>query len=346
MADEIALPPRLSKYRSMNPTSRDFTADIFRKNQVWYARASSFNDPFDCDHFIDVDRTLEEWREIMEQFEQRFAQGLALVPGLLVQHLWNAFAEHVNRKQAGESGRKLPTLSKEKLAAVTRRIGEKSVVTFGGRTPRELVDEPSVGAEGLNELLNRYFDESKRAIDERFGVFSLAEQPDNILMWSHYADEHAGICIEFDTESYPGAFRNLHAVEYKQESPVIEKRFANILMNLQDKEPSSDQAFLARIARKDVEAEWTDREIRSWFLTKSTLWQYEQEWRSIVPGPGLKRVPAAAISGVVIGYKADQATEDAVRDWVRRRRRKVSISRAVKRKGAFALDLVDVQEAS
>ena len=72
------------------------------------------------------------------------------------------------------------------------------------------------------------------------------------------------------------------------------------------------------------------------------LWQYEQEWRSVVSGPGLKRIPAAAISGVVIGYKADQATEDAVRDWVRRRRRKVSISRAVKRKGAFALDLVPI----
>ena len=110
-------------------------------------------------------------------------------------------------------------------------------------------------------------------------------------------------------------------------------------MNLRGRMPALDEAFLARIARKDVDAEWTDKEIRSWFLTKSTLWKYEKEWRSVVPGPGLKRIPAAAISGVVIGEKASAETEKIVHSWVGRRRRKVTISRARKVKGAFALDL-------
>ena len=348
MADPAQLPPRLYKYRSMRPPSREFTESIFSKNQVWYAQASTFNDPFDCDHFIDIDRNSAEWREIMERFEERFAAMVARVPGKLIQLGWNAFVDHVNeksrkarktRKTKGKSDFKLPKLSDDKLRKIIRRVGEQSEVTFGGHAPADLVDDKTIGAAGLNEMLNEYLEQSKQAIDHRFGVFALAKRANNILMWSHYADEHAGICIEFDTESHPDAFANTHPVAYEQESPVIEKKFANILMNLKDKEPSFDQVFLARIAKEDVDAEWTDKEIRSWFLTKSRLWKYDGEWRSIVPGPGLKNIPAATISGVVIGHKASPETEKAVREWVGRRRRKVTISRAIKVKGKFALDV-------
>src|SRR3954452_10247322 len=32
----------------------------------------------------------------------------------------------------------------------------------------------------------------------RIGVFCLCERPDNVLMWSHYADCHRGLCLEFE----------------------------------------------------------------------------------------------------------------------------------------------------
>jgi hypothetical protein len=40
----------------------------------------------------------------------------------------------------------------------------------------------------------------KRALDEAVnsaGVLSLSAKPDHILMWSHYADSHQGICLRF-----------------------------------------------------------------------------------------------------------------------------------------------------
>jgi hypothetical protein len=332
-------PKKLYKYRSMDSDSRDFTESIFRKNQVWYAQASTFNDPFDCDHFIDIDRSTDEWREIMEHFEERFSQIALLGPGLLLQGFWNKFVEGHNEKARAESRRELPKLTREKLLEFTKQVGKRSQLTIGGRNPAAIVDDGNNGQQQLNHMLSQYFDQSRKAIDEKFGVYSLAERDDNILMWSHYADDHTGICIEFDTGAHPGSFPNLHAVVYTQESPVIEKRFANILMNLRDKEDALDDLFLARIANQDVDAEWTDRDIRSWFLTKSILWKYENEWRSIVTCPGLKRVPAAAISGIIIGCNASEHTEQTVREWVKRRRRKVSISRAVKKEGAFALDI-------
>ena len=30
-----------------------------------------------------------------------------------------------------------------------------------------------------------------------FGAFSMSQLKDNILMWSHYANQHKGFCIEF-----------------------------------------------------------------------------------------------------------------------------------------------------
>lgn len=33
------------------------------------------------------------------------------------------------------------------------------------------------------------------------GVFSVSTDPNNILMWSHYADNHKGFCIRFNREN-------------------------------------------------------------------------------------------------------------------------------------------------
>ena len=41
------------------------------------------------------------------------------------------------------------------------------------------------------------------------GIISLSESPDNLLMWSHYGDDHKGMVVEFDIdESDPFALFN------------------------------------------------------------------------------------------------------------------------------------------
>jgi hypothetical protein len=39
-------------------------------------------------------------------------------------------------------------------------------------------------------------------IEERqiLRILCLAERPDNLLMWSHYAQQHAGVVLEFETK--------------------------------------------------------------------------------------------------------------------------------------------------
>jgi len=200
------------------------------------------------------------------------------------------------------------------------------------------------GVEVLNRLYRDAVEQSRRDIDGRYGVLSLSALPDNILMWSHYAQEHRGICIELDTERCPEAFPRLQPVAYRKASPVITQKFANFLVNLgKSAMPELETAMLHMLEKRDLSKSWADEEVRAWFLTKSTLWAYENEWRSLKRGPGKHPIPAGAISSVIVGCVDTEKTLDLIRPWVARRRRKVALYRAMKRAGAFALDIVPVE---
>ncbi len=93
--------------------------------------------------------------------------------------------------------------------------------------------------------------------DQHFGILSLTETPDNLLMWSHYGDEHRGVVFGFDETHafFQGAeivagLSRLNTVEYSQKRPVLS--------------PST-------------------RDNPKVFLRKSTEWAYEREWRLIRP---------------------------------------------------------------
>ena len=56
---------------------------------------------------------------------------------------------------------------------------------------------------------------SEYASDEGFddtGIISFTESYNNLLMWSHYADEHKGIVIEFDYNALKTHFNKILSV--------------------------------------------------------------------------------------------------------------------------------------
>lgn len=53
----------------------------------------------------------------------------------------------------------------------------------------------------------------------KIGVSCFSKNNTNLLMWSHYADSHQGICLEFDSKYEP--FSRAFNVEYKSEIPDI-----------------------------------------------------------------------------------------------------------------------------
>ncbi|HEY5328282.1 MAG TPA: DUF2971 domain-containing protein [Acidobacteriaceae bacterium] len=127
----------------------------------------------------------------------------------------------------------------------------------------------------------------KRLLDDEMGkkgVFSLSETWRSSLMWSHYADEHRGICLEFDTTqiSHP----NIAAVDYH--SPRSVKASDLIGWKLQ------------------ASPEAAQRVHDTYFFAKSPQWKYEKEWRDIRESNG-DADAGFLITAIYFGLRCDAA---------------------------------------
>jgi hypothetical protein len=98
------------------------------------------------------------------------------------------------------------------------------------------------------ELLRRYGS----------GIVSLAVRATCPLMWSHYADQHNGICIGYSIPD--DATTNVHKVNYGGSRLVYASSVAAMLRGDKDARKRVDDACLTRKARN---------------------WRYEGEWRMI-----------------------------------------------------------------
>lgn len=100
---------------------------------------------------------------------------------------------------------------------------------------------------------------------ERLGTLCLSEAHDNLLMWAHYASEHRGFVVEFDSS---------HFFDFADQSEVKVWLF------------NVDRVKYREMRVLDQPQDWweyfhgTFHEIAS---TKSTHWSHEQEWRMTRP---------------------------------------------------------------
>lgn len=95
-------------------------------------------------------------------------------------------------------------------------------------------------------------------LDRQVGVLSLTSRPDNLLMWSHYTDDHKGFVIGFD-EKHPFFADNANQL------PL----------------PNGVHRVRYRKRRKRISYDAIDD--LSILFEKSVDWQYEAEYRMLMP---------------------------------------------------------------
>ena len=95
---------------------------------------------------------------------------------------------------------------------------------------------------------------------------------DNQLMWSHYANSYAGICIEYDFNQIKDAIGFIYPVEYTTKRPTL---------SLQD---LGVEGFNLGSEASVKSCEPNMRAILSYLLAKNVCWNYEKEWRIINVG--------------------------------------------------------------
>lgn len=164
--------------------------------------------------------------------------------------------------------------------------------------------------------IRAYAEQWLRAVtNNTMAVLSLCRINDDVQMWSHYADGHAGICLEFTFE----ATEPPHEVRYTQQRPSLD--FGDFDEGRRDHE---------RFARSAIEL----------LTTKAPAWSHEKELRCIdFDGPGERPMPSDMLTGVIFGCRIADGDKEMVRNWVRSSGQAVRFYQANQRDGSFALDI-------
>lgn len=158
----------------------------------------------------------------------------------------------------------------------------------------------------VGDTLNRA---RQSALSAVVGVCCYTPHPDRMLMWSHYGDQHRGVCVGFDREiilelvpkndaGHP-LYHEVKKVEYTEVRPG-----------------NGDQGYLFK---------------------KSNEWRDEDEYRIVSAmkagspswGPGVWTIPAAAIKEVVIGARIAPAAEGKLVTAVKFHRPDIGLKKAV-----------------
>ena len=150
-------------------------------------------------------------------------------------------------------------------------------------------------------------------VNAESGILSLSERNDSILMWSHYADQHKGICIEFEElhERFLASRQpDLYQVRYGKSFYDMNSPDTYIYPLL-EKIRSSDTINAAEIF--ELLREITERKARSGIYsalaTKAQDWEYEKEWRMIYLGHSGKVFFAPfALKKIIFGSRVSEET--------------------------------------
>jgi len=147
------------------------------------------------------------------------------------------------------------------------------------------------------------------------GVLSLSETNSHVLMWSHYAECHSGICLQFKRCNKKGFFTEANKVIYHKSRPVFN------LIKGNHEEISRDA-----------------------LLSKADFWSYENEWRLINPKrpPGVHRYPSELLEGVILGAKISDEDKDQLKEWISTLKHQVKLFQATINEKNFRIDINEI----
>lgn len=117
-----------------------------------------------------------------------------------------------------------------------------------------------------------FVDERIKVFIENFGIACFTNNPQNHLMWSHYANFHRGVCLQYDISKDSKFFHGIRPINY--------------IRNIEPKE-------YWPISR--------NQDILHLLYTKSDLWEEEQELRVVSKMQGQIPVEKNSLRSIIFG---------------------------------------------
>ena len=291
-------PKKVYRYQTLNAR----TIESLCNDTLYFADPGSFNDPFDCKPTIDSDSDNRILRDILSVLIKRraVAEKLAALKNFRI-HGKQAEAD-ANRFASEEIRMELTSIS---YHATDPEYGEN-------RISRDGAEQLLLTSAIEREILKQY---------DR-GVCCFSASVKNPLLWSHYGDQHRGVCIGFNLNRTPKP--KLHKVLYGGSRSVKTSLIAKAIL------------------KNDQEAQkLLDRDV---LLRKAPPWKYEREWRLL--GNRGDQVSPLKLVDVTFGLRCPHALIYALVSALEHRDRGLKFYIMSEEREAFKLkrELVDIDE--
>lgn len=223
-------PATYYKYRGFSTN----TLDALCHDRLYFAHPGTFNDPLDCSPTLERDSPLEELRNLLSVLVRRRVRSEVL-------------ASLSQARVKGEGA----TAHAEKRA-LTEARNELANIAYNATDPEYTVSESE--AEGwllttqIERELHRHYEQ---------GVCCFSTTYASPLLWSHYGDQHRGLCIGYGLDRRPKP--EMHGVVYGGGRSIPTSLLIRALVH---EDPN---------ARRKL-----DRDV---LLRKARGWNYEKEYR-------------------------------------------------------------------
>jgi len=172
---------------------------------------------------------------------------------------------------------------KGNLHAYVQETNAKKIKRIFGEDMSDAIVQKKVSVEGELAQFHQGI--------EALGILSLADSNKNLLMWAHYAEDHKGMCLEFERKDGEllASFDSTQPIVYTDNHPKL-----------------SPKSLLDKTA--------TLKSKKRILYVKSKHWEYEQEWRHIVGDGNMLRPWPAPLKAVYFGCKVDESDINLVKN--------------------------------
>jgi hypothetical protein len=207
------------------------------------------------------------------------------IDNVTLEGILNRLVEERTKKEFSAAAQKISLLGPRAIEHITRQ-GRKAVARLLANIQYNATDTDGDVVDRHQLLLCHYVREELLRRYEK-GVFSLAARANCPLMWSHYGDQHRGLCLGYSIPDE--AAGDLHRVRYGGSRLVAASSIVKMLDGDDVSRHEVDDAVLLR---------------------KAKPWGYEREWRLI--GPRGTHDSPLQLEEVVFGMRCTETVKYAV----------------------------------
>ncbi|WP_404460257.1 DUF2971 domain-containing protein [Providencia rettgeri] len=178
----------------------------------------------------------------------------------------------------------------------------------------DTLNDPFEADSSINEVLDAVWasypipDEERKKYNKLLhkwlnscGICSFSKARENQLMWSHYADEHKGVCIGFDEQKIRAQHDTVYSIDvtYQDEYP-----FNDIIKRMKLSESIPEMNDLKGVIG-DI--------LYSVLGTKYTSWKYERERRLVFVRSAAHKFEPEAVTSITFGLRMAERNKQTLR---------------------------------